>query len=280
MNPSSKKTADDAIISNIEKKNYHVAIVLLEQLQHEHMKLSKENQVRLCECLIHVGRVLDALPYIQQFIERGNNLRSLQFLFGVAYFKMNEFQSAKDIFDHYPEWRRWSDKCKLMLDMPKDKSRTIFIGEFPKQQNLNDPKNPIKPEVIQDAKNILFKFPIKCVLPSNVEIVALPYSLDITIKYENDEYKRSFELSEQILPKTVCKNITYDSVEIMLDKAKPAIWQIIEKSPEDIIQESDITIEKVVQALDGLPNYTDQEASEMFEQSHNFIMGNSGKNNK
>ncbi|KAK8891759.1 hypothetical protein M9Y10_028979 [Tritrichomonas musculus] len=275
MNSSLKKTADDAIILNMNKKNYHVAIVLLEQLQHEHMKLSKENQVRLCECLIHVDRLLDALVYIRKFTEQGNSLSTLRFLRGVAYFKSNEFFNAKEIFDQYPEWSRWSDKCQLMIDISKDKRSPIFIGESPR--SLIDPKNPIKPEVIQDAKHLFFQFPIKGVLPSNVEVTVLPYSLDVVIKFGKDEYKRSFELFEAIIPKSLVKNVTFQLVEIKVEKVQSAIWQIIERTPEDIINETDITLEKVVDALNSLPNYTDQEASELFEKSQTLVMGDPRK---
>lgn len=275
MTSSLKKTADDAIILNMNKKNYHVAIVLLEQLQHEHMKLSKENQVRLCECLIQVNRLLDALVYIRKFTDQGNNLNTLRFLRGVAYFKSNEFFNAKEIFDQCPEWSRWSDKCQLMIDISKDKRSPLNIGEIPRQA-FPDPKS-IKPEIIQDAKHLFFQFPIKGVLPSNVEVTPLPYSLDVVIKFENEEYKRSFELYEAIIPKSLVKNVTFQSVEIKVEKVQSAMWPTIERTPEDIINEADITLDKVVEALNTLPNYTDQEASDLFEKSQTLVMGDPRK---
>ncbi|OHT06180.1 CS domain containing protein [Tritrichomonas foetus] len=272
MSASLKKTSDEAIIGSMAMKNYHVAIVLLEQLQHEHMKFSKENQVRLVECLIHVGRYLDAFNYIREFSEKGNNLRSLTFLKGYAYYMTSEYYNARDIFNQEPDWARWAAKCKLMLDITSGKRKIIEIGEPAKIPNPDE----INPNITQSGKKITFSFPVKNVPKDRVDVTLLPYSLDVTIKIDNSKIVKEYELAKSVSPQSLDIITNEESVEISFDKEVDEPWEKVVISPESL-QDLNVSLESIITALDEIPNYSDQEASEMFEQSQRLVMGDSPK---
>ena len=263
MSVAQKKSSDEAIVSSMLRRNYHVAIVLIEQLEYEQLSLSHENQIRLVECLVEVGRFLDALNKIREFRDSGNSLRRLTFLKGYALFMLGEYYNAAEIFGRDPDWERWARKCRLMGDIASGKESQIVLGEI---VNITSPEK-IRCMVEQDQRLVIISIMVGNVLSDNVDVLALQYSLDIKIKGDTGEFSCSYELADRIIPRSLVITTDKEKVQIKVEKEKEGIWNEIVKSTNELLGESDVTLDTIMNLLQDIPDYKDKEASEMFEQA-------------
>ena len=271
----------DSITANMLHQNYRIALVLLAQLQQENHKLSEVNQLQYLECLYQTQRYYECLEHCKKFANAGTTRKELIFIRGLCYYQLEQYQSAINIFQRYPEWERWEEKCRFMIDIDKNQDRIVQIGE---PQVCPD---NVKIEMYQTTKVVTVTFLLKGLLNDQLMITPLPYSLDICINYGKKQFKKSLELYDEIIPKSMELNITPKKLEIKLEKVKPMMWQSLEKTESDILGNSNISIDDLIKELDNVPIYTDEEAANMFklsqeELSQNIetLMSDSLKNNE
>lgn len=265
-NPISK-SADDSIILNMKRRNYHLAIVFLSQLEHELGHISLINQCRYVECLYSMGKYLDALQLAKKYVAAGNEMKNLKFLMGLCLFYTKNYTAAKEIFETQDTWNRWAMKCVIKAKIEQNKQLLLV---------LNDPQRPPDPsrenfQFTQDGKTGTIKILINGCFRHQVRFIVLPHSLDIEIDTGTFIYEKSFELYEEIDANTWNYNITPSYVELTFQKIAEQEWPSLTKSEHEILA-PDLSIQSISDNLKTIPDYTDQEAAQLFEAVQNELL--------
>ena len=247
---------DEAIIANMEDKNYHIAIVLLAQMQKENGVLSNMNQFRMCQCLYFTHRYLAALEKAKKFISAGNGMPEMIFLRGMCHYQLGQYAIALDCFKRKREWVRWEKKAEMRKE--SSQSRGVVIGEMPTK--AADEKATF--EFKDSKKSIEIQINMTGVDPNILKVNLNELWLELTYDDGHRKFTKSCELYKKVVPKTLKLEVNDMFIKMQIEKEKEEDWPSLMAAAE---LAPDATWEAVLQKLNLVPEFTDEEAAELFE---------------
>lgn len=208
---------DDSIIKNINKGNYQISLLHLEQMLHEDGFLSPVNQIRHAQCLYYCKRYTEAIEVAQTAMQNGNQSKDLLFIIGMCFYQLRLFYNASQIFRQNPAWALWYKKSYIM------QSFSVSMYLLPKKERVFPQK--ADPQVTQDNNSIILTFPYGEILRKEVKIDFYPFSVDISIfRSENESLYQTLELLNPIDPKKCSFLTTSTNLTVTLIKSQPGQW--------------------------------------------------------
>lgn len=248
-------TTDEAVITNMNVKNYHVALVLLAQIQRDSGTLSSMNQLRMCECLYFTRRYLSALEKAEYFLEAGNKMPELLFLKGMCHYQRGNFSGAHEIFRKRQDWWRWALKSSMEKEAA---DKCIVIGEIPSK----DVDEKVEFQFSDQPKSIKITLNIPGIDPNELKVSLNEYWLEVSYDDGYRKFAKSQELFEKVNAKTLKLTVTNEMITMEIEKAKEGEWPCLHSNTGPAI---DTNFAEVLEKMDLVKEYTDEEAARLFE---------------